>query len=32
VASLDDLEVFDPVGSDSPRAAFQGKLRRRATV
>jgi polysaccharide deacetylase family protein (PEP-CTERM system associated) len=31
-SSLDGLEVFDPAGNDSPRTAFQGKLRRRATV
>jgi polysaccharide deacetylase family protein (PEP-CTERM system associated) len=32
VGSLGDLQIFDPAASDSPRAAFQGKLRRRATV
>lgn len=32
VAGLTDLDVFDPDGADERRAAFQGRLRRRADV
>lgn len=32
IATLDGLETFDPDGTDAGRTAFQGRLRRRASV